>query len=368
MNVLEAIFRVLVFVAGLWVVILTIRNAIETFVLPRSANTPITRLVFRATIRVFRLRLRKAQTYEERDRIMALYAPISLALLPVVLLFCILIGYMLMFYALLGGSLYEAFKVSGSSLMTLGFVLSDSFPSYILEFSQAALGMILIAMLIGYLPTLYGIFSKREAAVNLLEVRAGSPPSALEMLSRIHRIHGLSYLTDLWAQWEVWFVELEESHTSFASVVFFRSPQSDRSWVTAAGTVLDAAAITASTLDMPRNPQAELTIRAGYLALRRICDFFNIEYNNHPNPDDPISIAREEYDAVYDALAEAGLPMKQDREQTWRDYAGWRVNYDRPLLSLAALTMAPYAPWSSDRSLPRWEAYRKDGRMPLLHR
>lgn len=368
MNVVEPVLRILAFITGLLVVTLAIRNAIETFVLPRSANVPITRFVFRATIQVFRLRLRKSRSYEERDRIMALYAPISLVLLPATLLFCILIGYMLMFYAVNGGLLYEAFKVSGSSLMTLGFVLSDSFPSYILEFSEAAIGMILIAMLIGYLPTLYGIFSKREAAVNLLEVRAGSPPSALEMLSRIHRIHGLSYLSALWAQWELWFVELEESHTSFASVVFFRSPQPDRSWVTAAGTVLDAAAITASTLDLPRNPQAELTIRAGYLALRRICDFFGIEYNRDPTPTDLISIAREEYDAVYDALVEVGLPMKQDREQAWRDYSGWRVNYDRPLLSLAALTMAPYAPWSSDRSLPRWESYRADGRMSLFRK
>jgi hypothetical protein len=368
LSVAELAVRALSFVVGLAIVIMTLLNAIETFVLPRSANAVITRFVFRAVVLVFRLRLHGARTYEGRDRVMAFYAPISLVLLPAVMLVCILVGYTLMFSAINGGLWYGGFKASEMSLLTLGFVNPDSFPANILEFTEGVIGLILIALLIGFLPTLYGIFSRREAAVNLLEVRAGSPPSALEMLTRVHRIRGLSYLTEVWTSWEVWFAELEESHTSLASVVFFRSPQPGRSWVTAAGAILDAASIAASTLDLPRNPQAELTIRAGYLALRRICDFFNIKYDDHPNPGDPISIAQQEYDAVYDALAQAGLPMKQDREQAWRDFAGWRVNYDRPLLALAALTIAPYAPWSSDRSLPRWEKYRNDRRMPLLRK
>jgi hypothetical protein len=368
LNITEIIVRILSFLIGFSIVAFTVLNAVETFVLPRSANVPLSRVVFRSIRALFNLRLRKVTTYEDRDRIMALYAPFALLALPAVWLMCVTVGYTFMLWAINGGLLYDAFAVSGSSLLTLGFRMTDSFPSYILEFSEAALGMILIAMLIGYLPTIYSIFSRREAAVNLLEVRAGSPPSAQEMLSRIHRIRGLAYLAEIWASWEVWFAELEESHTSIAALVFFRSPQPDRSWITAAGAVLDAAAIFASTLDVPRDPQAELTIRAGYLALRRICDFFSIEYNGNPSPSDPVSIAQQEYDAVYNALAEVGVPLKQDREQTWRDFAGWRVNYDRPLLALAALTMAPYAPWSSDRSLPQWQSYRKDGRIPLLRR
>src|SRR5581483_8524682 len=130
-------------------------------------------------------------------------------------------------------------------------------------------------------------------------------------------------------------------------VVFFRSPQPDRSWITAAGAVLDAAALARSTLDIERDPQADLCIRAGYLCLRRICDFFRIEYNQNPNADDPISISRSEFDQVYEELAFVGVPVKPDRDQAWRDYSGWRINYDTPLLALAALTMAPYAPWSS---------------------
>jgi hypothetical protein len=93
-------------------------------------------------------------------------------------------------------------------------------------------------------------------------------------------------------------------------------------------------------------------IRSGFLALRRLGDFFGIEFDRDPNPDDPISISRQEFDAVYDTMAEAGMNLKTDRDQAWRDFAGWRVNYDTVLLALAEITMAPYAVWSSDRSSP----------------
>jgi hypothetical protein len=186
--------------------------------------------------------------------------------------------------------------------------------------------------------------------VSLLEVRAGAPPSAVEMLKRAHRIRSLSTLRQEWERWELWFAELEETHTSLAALVFFRSPQAGRSWVTASGAVLDAAALMASTVDVPREPTAELCIRAGYLALRQIAAFFEIEYDQDPGPSDPISISRSEFEAAYDELSREGVPLRANREQCWRDFAGWRVNYDRVLLALAALTMAPYAPWSSDRS------------------
>jgi hypothetical protein len=171
------------------------------------------------------------------------------------------------------------------------------------------------------------------------------------MILRYQRIHGLDRLTELWIEWERWFADIEESHTSLAALVFFRSPQPDHSWVTAAGAVLDAAALIRSTVDVPRDAQADLCIRAGYLALRRIADFFKIPYNANPRPDDPISISRTEFDAACDELMRNGVPLKADRDQAWRDYAGWRVNYDTALLALATLTMAPYAPWSSDRSI-----------------
>ena len=134
--------------------------------------------------------------------------------------------------------------------------------------------------------------------------------------------------------------------------MFFRSPQPDHSWVVAAGAVLDGASLMASCVDVPREQRAEFTIRAGYLALRRIAEFFGVVVPRDPHfPEQSISVTREEFDEVWERLEAAQVPMKPDREQAWLDFAGWRVNYDVALIALAGLTVAPVAPWSSDRGI-----------------
>ena len=344
-------WQVISIIVGLIITWAALRSAIRTFVLTRSAPDPITGIVFRSIRVLFDIRLRWAKTYYQRDRTMAFYAPVSLLMLLIVWLSLVLIGFMLILWGSGVDSWRESFTISGSSLLTLGFARSDDLIHILLSFIEAALGLILVALLIAYLPTMYSAFSRRETEVTMLETLAGTPPTALELLLRQHRNHGLGRLHETWRQWEIWFAELEESHTSLAALVFFRSPRPDHSWVTAAGTMLDSAALTLSTLDIPWDAQAALSIRAGYIALRRISDFFRVDYNDEPHfPEDPISISQREFDAVYFQLAEAGLPVKPDREQAWQDFAGWRVNYDIPLLALCQLTMAPKAPWSSDRA------------------
>ncbi len=348
---LQTVLRIAGFLLGASVVFAALASAIRTFVLPRSASDFVGRAVFVSLRRAFDRRVRKARTYEERDRIMALYAPIGLLLLLVAWLVLVWIGFSGMLWAAGIGSWYDALRASGSSLLTLGFAALDGLPETILAFAEAMIGLILIALLIAYLPTIYSAFSRRETAVTLLEVRAGSPPSAVEMILRYQRIHGLHRLSDVWTTWEAWFADVEESHTSLAALVFFRSPKPEHSWVTAAGAVLDAASLVNAAIDTPRDPQADLCIRAGYIALRRIADFFRVSYDPQPGRGDPISISREEFDEACEVLAEAGVPLKPDRDLAWLDFAGWRVNYDTVLLALASITMAPYAPWSSDRSV-----------------
>jgi hypothetical protein len=212
------------------------------------------------------------------------------------------------------------------------------------------LGMILVALLIAYLPTIYNAFAQRETAVALWESMADSPPSVVTMIARAHRTRELTDLRDVWRTWQIWFAQIEESHTSLAVLSFFRSPQPKRSWITAAGSVMDCAAFILSAVDVPFEPRAAFCIRSGFLALRGIADFYQMPHRIDPQSGDPISITREEFDQVYSKLATEGVPMKPDREQAWRDFAGWRVNYDDVLLRLAAMTMAPYAQWVSDRS------------------
>jgi hypothetical protein len=321
----------------------------------------LTRLVFRVVRSAFRVVAGPRRSFAWRDRIWALFGPVGLLTLVAVWLSLITGGFTLMFWAVEQRGWERAYDVSGSSLLTLGFEDVEGFVLHTLSFVEATLGLALLALLITYLPSIYGAFSRREALVAMLESRAGSPPSSVEMVLRFHRIGMGDRLADVWLDWERWFAEVEESHTTFPALTFYRSPSPERHWVIAAGTVLDAAALTLSTGREFGPPEAALALRSGFIALRRIGDLFGIEYARDPHRGDPISITRAEFDEAIGRLAEGGVPVRDDREEAWLDFAGWRVNYDTVLLDLAELTMAPYAPWVSDRSTPRH-------RMPRVRR
>jgi hypothetical protein len=343
---------VALFVLGVVLVGVVIDSALRTFVLPRGVVVRLTRAVSVAVRRLFDLRLRWARTYEARDRVMALYGPLAMFVLVVLWLLLVLTGFTLMFFAIEDVSWQDAILQSGSSLLTVGFVPPVGFWAGMLGFAEAAIGLGLLALLIAYIPTIYGAFSRRERLVAHMAARAGEPPSAVDLLRRAHLIGRLDDLDDVWIEWQLWFAELEETHTSLAFLNFFRSPEPHRSWVTASGAVLDAASLVNSTIDVPRQPMAALCVRSGFTALRAIATFFHIPHPTDPAPDDPISITRDEWEQACRELEAAGVPLVADRDQAWRDFAGWRVNYDLPLVTLAGLVIAPYAPWSSDRSIP----------------
>ena len=146
------------------------------------------------------------------------------------------------------------------------------------------------------------------------------------------------------------------THTSLTILVDYRSPRPELSWVNAAGAMMDAAAIVRSSVAIPLDVQADLMIRAGYLALRRIGHVFGLNYNPHPSPDEPTSITRAMYDEAIEVLAQAGVPIIEDREHAWRDFNGWRVNYDEALRGLERLTIAPTGWWE----LPKRSAWDTD--------
>jgi hypothetical protein len=341
-----------VFILGVALVLAALFSAIRTFVVPRGVQDRLAGSVFLVMNYLFERASFHAKE-ARRERAMAYFAPISLLLLPITWLSCLLIGYMAIFWALDASSWAGAFTISRLSLLYLGSDTQGLPAATVFAFSETVLSLLLAAILVSYLPTMYSAFSQREAAVTGLETRAGSPPTPLKMLTRLHRIYGMEHLETVWSTWQSWFEVVEETHTALTPLVFYRSPQPDRSWVTAAGAVLDTAALVSSTLDRPRDPSAELCIRAGYLCLQRIARMFSIPINADPSPTDPISVTRDEFNQVYSDLADVGVPLKADRDQAWRDFAGWRVNYDAVLIALAVLVAAPPAPWSSDRVHPR---------------
>jgi hypothetical protein len=344
--------HVLVGLAGAVVVGWAIVAAVSTVVVPRATPVILTRVVFTAAKIPFHTRARHMTDARRRDALLAAYAPSSLLMLPIAWLLLVVAGCMLIDWSLGAPSLRAAFAESGSSLFTLGFVSPRSLPQTAVAFFEAGLGLGLVALLISFLPSIYSAYSRRELMVTSLETQAGSPPGAIELIERLARIDGLGDTEAIWRDWARWFADIEETHISTPSLVYFRSPQPERSWVTAAGAVLDAASLLVAAIDVERQPQAELCIRAGYIALRRISDFFALPYDPNPSPGDTISIARAEFDAACERFAAAGARLRSDRDKAWRDFAGWRVNYDAVLLGLASLTLAPPARWSSDRATP----------------
>ncbi|MEY2400087.1 MAG: hypothetical protein QOJ08_198 [Ilumatobacteraceae bacterium] len=328
----------------------TLASAVRTVVVPRAVITRLTRFHFVGLRKVFNVFAGPSKSFESRDRTMSLYSPTALITLPVLWVVLVLAGFTSIFWGTGVRPITEAFATSGSSLFTLGFVRPRGTPRIGLEFAEAGIGLGLITLMISYLPTIYSAFSRREAVVGMLEVRAGLPPSPVELLTRFTRIGWLDRIdSDVFERWESWFVDIEESHTSQPALVFFRSPHPERSWITAAGCVLDTAAIVSSTLDRPYNASTDVMIRSGYLALRRIADSFQIPYDPDPQPTDPTTISRREFDLLCEELKALDVPLKANLDEAWRSFNGWRVNYDEVLVRLCALTMAPPAKWSSDR-------------------
>lgn len=332
-------------------ILATVLSAVRSTVLPRAAQSRIAGGSVRAVRAMFRLRTHRASSYEDRDRATAMLGPVAALGMLATWLLLIAAGYVLIYLGVTRGSLARCIELSGSSIFTLGTTSDRRLGPSVLTYSEAGLGLLILALLITYLPSIYNAFARRETGVSLLQVRAGSPPRGVSMLIRYHRIEErLSELTELWRQWEAWFADIEESHTTFPILCYFRSPQPERSWITAAGALLDGASFWVACVEHGVDADAQLCIRAGYLALRRIADTLGVIYPPDPSPGDPITIDRFEWDGAMAEMESAGIPLRADRELAWRDWRGWRVNYDAVLLRLARLVEAPPAPWVSDRS------------------
>lgn len=338
-------------VVGAVLIMVAVRSAVHATILPRATSNRLASLSSVATRVGFRLWVGRSSSYERRDRIMASVGPVALLGLLVTWLVLIMAGYTLLFLAVTTSDVARAIELSGSSVFTLGSTAPPGLGGDVVSYSEAGIGLLVVTLLITYLPSIYASFSRREVGVSLLRVRAGTPAQPATMLIRYQRIEPEGYrLTELWQQWERWFVDVEESHTSFPVLALFRSPLAEQSWVTSAGALLDAASLWLSTVEGPRDPDAALCLRAGFQCLRRVASMFHVAYEDDPSPTDPITIDRAEWDAVAQELVDAGLPVVADRDQAWRDFKGWRVNYDTVLLTLARLIEAPPAPWISDRS------------------
>ena len=348
-NDMEYLFlglRGLLGLLGAVLVITALSAAIRSFILPRNETARFNSFVYLSVRLVFDLAASVAHTYARRDRIMAHYAPVALVALPVAWEALLSLGYTLIFWALGEGSWYKCYQLSCSSLLTLGTAKSHSVAVTVFSYSEATLGLLLLTLLLSYLPTIYQAFSRRETTVARLELRAGAPAKASTLLLWLYHDGDLHNDDEQWSDWEQWFVELEETHTSLPIISFFRSPQPGRAWVTAGGLILDTANLFFSAVEGPRPRQAELTFKAGCIALNRIYRYFDDQAGVQASPLLPSAELHEkpgyaDFQTACDELAARGLPVRADRDAAWQQYLELRTRYQPAREFLAKLTMAP---------------------------
>jgi hypothetical protein len=216
----------------------------------------------------------------------------------------------------------------------------------LVAFAAAGVGLALLALVIAYLPTLYGAFSRREEVVTKLTVRTGAPPSGPALLASSWELGRFDQLEEVWARGEDWFVETGEAHTTFPSLSFFRSPRASNHWVLASEAMLDGAALLITACDTPRQSRSELCLRAGIHALISIADFLAIPHYP-PEPDAGIILSEEKFNAAFSHLQSIGVPMHDDRESAWIAFRALRARYEPLLAVLGRMIDAPRSDWSS---------------------
>ena len=215
-----------------------------------------------------------------------------------------------------------------------------------------------MALQIGYLPTLYAAFNRREALVTMLDSRAGVPSWGPELLARTHYglgtgVSAVSELPELFEEWERWSADVSESHATYLPLVNFRSPRPLSSWVTAQLAVLDAAALYLSLVpDAPGAISARLCLRGGFTCLTTIARARGFAIPDEADPNDGIALTYEEFVDAIDRLASVDFPLERSSEEAWLDFVGWRVNYEAAAYAIARAVDAPPALWSGPRRHP----------------
>jgi len=289
---------------------------------------------------------RTRRSPERRERLLALYGPLSLLALLLLWLCAALFGWALVWYALrahldgdsgFGSHIYY----SGIVLLTVGFgdITPTGFGARLLTLAEAVTGLGTIALVISYLPALYGSFNRRETRLLTLDHPSGERIQPTSLIA-LHAPDGdLQRLYRFFAEWELWVAELLESHVSYPMLAFFRSQHAGQSWITALGVMVDAAALTAATVEGADEREPFFLYRRGRRAIneiaRRLCT---------AGADGDPRLDRSRFDTAYGALREAGLPLR-DRDESWDRLVEYRGSYASPLEGLIAYLAAPRGFW-----------------------
>jgi len=332
-------------VLGLVIVLGTLGSVFTTLVVPRMTSSRLLRAIAKVLGKSARPVVRQLTEYSAQDRLMGLIGPLAMMLLFLVWLALLTLGYGLLAWWVGGATFLHSLAVSASSITTLGVLALRREAAEGVEFVAAATGLLVVALEIAYLPTLYSAFSTRETEVTLLASRAGIPAWGPELLSRHHRFGTMAELPDLYRTWERWAAGVAETHTNYPALLWLRSPVPWRSWLTALVAMMDAAALHDAVSPGAAPRQGRICLQAGTGCLRAIAGALHIDFDPDPLPTNGIRLTYEEFLQGIDRLERAEFPFERTPEDAWRHFVGWRVNYEAIADVLTTLVMPPPAPW-----------------------
>jgi len=305
-----------------------------------------TRQFYRTTWAAWSRWARRRRSAERRERLLSLYGPLSLLALLLLWLVGLMFGWSLVWFGLrdhlqgdsgFGSHLYY----SGIVLLTVGFgdITPSGFGARMLTLAEAVTGLGTIALVISYLPALYGSFNRRETRLLTLDHPSGERIQPVTLIGLhapggdLHRLYGF------FAQWELWVAEVLESHVSYPMLALFRSQHAGQSWITALGVVVDAAALATAAVEGADEREPFFLYRRGRRAIneiaRRLCTASSEE--------DPV-LDRPLFDDAYRRLGEAGLPLR-DPEESWNRLVDYRSTYGLALEGLISYVAAPKGFW-----------------------
>lgn len=334
--------------AGALLLLLVLASTLRTLVVPRGLYSALVTRLWRGLRRLLRLAA-PGGGYPAQDRAQTWLAPLMLLGQLACWLVGALLAYGLLLYAFSKLGWTDSLREAGSSMFTLGFASGARLRLSVIDFFAAATGPLLIALQIGYLPTLYSAYNRREVEVTLLQSRAGEPAWGPELLARQWLVDTDTALPQLYQAWERLAADIGESHSNYPVLLAFRSPRPERSWIVGLLAVMDAAAIHLAVAPETAPAQARLVLRAGFTALRDIARAVRFPFDDDPPPEEPITLAFAEFEAAVALVVAAGFPAQRTAEAAWPHFHGWRVNYEAIAYELCRRTDAVPALWSGPR-------------------
>lgn len=334
------------FVLGALLLALTLWDVFQTVVVPRPSPGVfrLARYVIRGSWLALRTTARSRSDHT-RDLVFGIFGPAAAVMLLVVWLAGLVLGYGLVLYSIrdqltpipptFGTTVYFA----ASSVLTLGFgdIVATGPFARVLVATAAATGLGVVALVVTFLFSLYGSYQRREVEVVSLQATAGAPPSAVALLEAYARLDLVPRLPELFIAWQRWSAEVLDSHVAYPLLGFFRSSHDNLSWISALGSVLDAASLVLTTIrDVPRG-EAELARRVGSHLVE---DVSNLGFHHGS----PVTLARADFDEVCVRLEEAGYAL-EPADEAWPHFEAKRAMYAPRLEQMAQYWAVPAASW-----------------------